>query len=97
MEADVVLGPRCLGAEYVISLAKRRATGKVAWMQGERHLELLLVSGRPQMAEDSTGQLYDEVEGVKAGFSQTGSRDNRNLSFHRNAAGPGRAFREVAN
>ena len=68
MEADVVLGPRCLGAEYVISLAKRRATGKVAWMQGERHLELLLVSGRPQMAEDSTGQLYDEVEGVKQVF-----------------------------
>ena len=82
MDAEVALGPRCLGAEYVISLAKRRATGKLAWVQGGRKLELLLVAGRPQMAEDSTGQLFDEVEGVKSIFRKLAVAITGTCSFH---------------
>ena len=81
MDAEVALGPRCLGAEYVISLAKKRATGKLAWVQGGRRLELLLVSGRPQMAEDSTGQLFDEVEGVKSIFRKLAVAITGSCSF----------------
>lgn len=81
MDAEVSLGPRCLGAEYVISLAKRRATGKLVWTQGERRLELLLVAGRPQMAEDSSGRLFDEVEGVKSVFRKLAVGTSGTCSF----------------
>mgnify|MGYP001271860226 CR=1 FL=1 len=78
---EVVLGPRQLGAEYVIALAKERATGKIAWTQGDRRTELLLVGGRPQMAEDSTGQLFDELDGVKSVFRRLAVAINGRCSF----------------
>ena len=91
MEADVVLGPRCLGQNMLYRWLAYAQLGKVAWMQGERNLELLLVSGRPQMAEDSTGQLYDEVEGVKQvsrlAVATTGTCRLQKCHWHRSRMG----------
>ena len=82
MSIREVLSPLLLGAEVLVRVTQKRSTGRLQWSYLEHSVEIIFVSGRPQVMVGAGGKhCFDRLE-LEKGLRLFGSASAGNYAFH---------------